>query len=305
MYLSFTHPVYLVFLFAIPLLIFLHFYSLKNIRGRALGFANYEAIARVKGIDLYSKNILLLVFDIIFLTLLVLALSGLTIHKEMAASSFSFVIAIDNSESMEATDLLPSRLEAAKVTAIDFVETLPFESYVGVVSFSGDSYTEQGLTKSKQELKYAIENVQIGEVGGTDIFEAVSSSGKLLKKENNKAVILLSDGQINTGKVDEAIDFANFNEILVHTIGVGTIEGGETSYGLSKLDEDSLKSLAYNTDGRYFNAQNKKELESSFKEIVGVTTKLGSINLTFYLIMAVIALFLLKQVLLSRSKIMW
>ena len=88
MYVSFTHPFYLVFLFAIPVLILLHFFGLKNIKGRALSFANFESIARVRGIDLYSKNILLLFFNILFVVLLVFALSGFTLHKEMAASEF-------------------------------------------------------------------------------------------------------------------------------------------------------------------------------------------------------------------------
>ena len=305
MYIGFTHPLYLIFLFAIPILIFFHFYGLKNIRGRGLRFANFEAIARVKGIDLYSKNIFLLIFNILFLILLVFALAGLTLYKEVEASSFSFVIAIDNSESMSASDLRPNRIDVAKRTAIDFVNSLPYESYLAVVSFSGDSYIEQELTKNKQEIKYAIENIEISGVGGTDVLEAISTSVKILRNEENKAVILLSDGQINTGSVDEAVDYAKYNGIMVHTIGIGTVEGGEVSYGLSKLDEKSLKSLAYNTEGRYFNVKNKAEMENSFVQIIGVTKKLGSFNLSIYLIIITIALFVLKQFLLSINKIVW
>jgi len=305
MYISFTHPVYLLFLFVIPILIFFHFFGLKNIKGKALKFANFEAIARVKGIDLYSKNIYLLIFNILFVVLLVLALSGLTLHKEVEASSFAFVIAVDNSESMSASDLTPNRLNVAKETAVEFVDALPYESYIGVVSFSGDSRVEQQITKNKQEINYAINGIELSNVKGTDIFEAISNSAKLLEKEKNKAIILLSDGQINIGNVDEAIDYAKFNEVLIHAIGIGSVEGGEVSYGLSKLDEDSLKSLAYNTGGRYFNVENKQELKDSFSEIIGVTRKLGKINLSFYLIMLVIILFLIKQFLLSINKIVW
>lgn len=305
MYISFTHPFYLLFLFAIPILIFFHFYGLKNIKGKALKFANFEAIARVKGIDLYSKNIMLLIFNILFVILLVFALSGLTLYKEVDASSFSFVITVDNSESMSAKDIGPDRLSAAKETAINFVNSLPYESYVGVTSFSGESSVEQELTKNKQEIKSAIENIELSDVSGTDIFEAVSNSVKLLGDEKNKAIILLSDGQINVGSVNEAIDYAKFNEALVHTIGIGTVSGGNVSYGMSKLDEDSLKSLAYNTDGRYFNAENKEEIARSFSKLIGVTRKLGSIDLSFYLIIIAIILFIVKEFLLSINKIIW
>jgi Ca-activated chloride channel family protein len=305
MNISFTHPFYLLFLFSIPILIFFHFFGLKNLKGKSLKFANFEAIARVKGIDLYSKNILLLIFNSLFIILLVFALSGLTITREIEASSFSFVIAIDNSESMSAIDLSPNRLEAAKEIAIDFVNSLAPESYVSILSFSGESRVEQMSTKNKQEIKYAIENIGISEIKGTDIFEATSNSIKLLDREKNKAIILLSDGQINIGGVNEAIDYAKFNEVLIHTIGIGSVEGGETNFGFSKLDEDSLKSLAYNTGGKYFNVKNKKELSDSFSQLSGVTRKLGSTNLGSYLIIIIIILFIVKQFLMSINKLMW
>jgi len=305
MYISFTHPFYLVFLFAIPVLILLHFFGLKNIKGRALSFANFESIARVRGIDLYSKNILLLLFNILFVVLLVFALSGFTLHKEMAASEFSFIIAIDSSESMSAVDMSPDRISAAKETAIDFVNSLPSGSSVGVISFSGNSQVEQSLTKIKPDVKYAIDNIEIGFIKGTDIFEAISNSIELLNKEKRKAVVLLSDGQINIGNFDKAINYAKADELVVHTLGIGTVIGGETSYGLSTLDEDSLKSLAYNTGGEYFNVKNKQDMRDSFDEIIQVTEKMGSLNFTLYFIIIVIILFIVKQFLLSIHKIIW
>ena len=305
MHISFTHQIYLLFLFVIPIFIFLHFFGLKTIKGRSLKFANFEAIARIKGIDLYSKSILLLIFNIFLVVLLVLALSGFTLNKEVGASSFSFVIAIDNSESMSAVDIAPNRLGAAKETAIDFIESLPFESYVSVLSFSGESKIEQGLSKNKQAIKFAIDSVELSDVGGTDVYEVVLNSARILKEQDEKAIILLSDGQINVGEVNDAVDYALANNILIHTIGIGSVEGGETSYGFSKLDEDSLKSLSYNTEGIYFNVKSKQELENSFSQIVGVTRRLGEINLSAYLIILVIILFIVKQFLLSVNKILW
>lgn len=305
MYVSFTHPFYLVFLFAIPVLVLLHFFGLKNIKGRALSFANFESIARVRGIDLYSKNILLLLFNILFVVLLVFALSGFTLHKEMAASEFSFIIAIDSSESMSAVDMSPDRISAAKETAIDFVNSLPSGSSVGVISFSGSSQVEQSLTKNKPDVKYAIDNIEIGFIKGTDIFEAISNSIELLDKEERKAVILLSDGQINIGNFDKAVNYAKADDLVVHTFGIGTVTGGEASYGLSKLDENSLKSLAYNTGGEYFNVKDKQDMRDSFDEIISVTEKMGSLDFTLYFIIVVIILFIVKQFLLSIHKIIW
>ena len=274
-------------------------------KGKALKFANFEAIARVKGIDIYSKNIMLLIFNILFVILLVFSLAGFTLHKEMTTSDFSFVITIDNSESMSATDIPPNRLAAAKETAAVFVDNLPYESRLGVISFSGNSRIEQALTTNKQEAKFAISNIEISDVKGTDIYEAILNSIQVFEKEKNKAVVILSDGQINIGNIKEVIEYAKYNEVLVHTIGIGTVAGGEVSFGMSKLDEESLKSLAYNTGGKYFNVQNTQELDNSFSEIIKETQKLGKIDLSFYLIIAVIILFVIKEFLLSINKIVW
>ncbi len=206
---------------------------------------------------------------------------------------------------MSAVDLSPNRLSVAKQTAEQFVDNLPYESSVGIISFSGNSRVEQQLTKNKQEAKLAIGGIEISDVKGTDIYEAISNSIEVLKNEKNKAIVLLSDGQINVGSINEAIDYAKYNEALIHAIGVGTVEGGEVSYGMSKLDEDSLKSLAYNTGGKYFNAKNKQDLENSFNQIIIETKKLGRIDLSFYLIIGVIILFIIKEFLLSINKIVW
>jgi Ca-activated chloride channel homolog len=305
MYINFVHQYYLVFLFVIPVLIFFHFFGLKNIRGKSLKFANFEAIARIKGIDLYSKNIMVLLFNILIIALIIFSLSGMTLYKELPASSFSFVIAIDNSDSMSAKDFVPDRLSAAKETAATFVDSLPADSYVGIISFSGDTTLTGEITKNKLDLKSSINDIQLSSVGGTDIIDAITNSINMLKNEERKSVILISDGQINVGTIGDAIKAASENKVVVHTLGIGTLEGGETSFGLSKLDEDSLKSLAYNTGGKYFKIENNQELKSSFDQIIEVTQRTGKIDLTAYLLILVVFLFLIKEFLLSINKIIW
>ena len=111
---SFIKPSFLFLLALIPLIILIHFVTLRRKRSHALNFANFEAIARIKGVDLLSKNIFVLILTTIISLLLILSLSGLTLHRTVFASSFSFVVAIDSSRSMEANDFSPNRIEAAK-----------------------------------------------------------------------------------------------------------------------------------------------------------------------------------------------
>src|SRR3989344_4744481 len=257
---DFLYPQYLLFLLLIPLYIFIHLATLKTTKNTALRFANFEAISRIKGVDFFSRNIFILVLTSIIAFLLILTLSGTRLNMVLEASSYSFVIAIDSSKSMEADDFSPNRMEAAKRTSIEFVESLPITTRAGIVSFSGNALIESGMTESKGLLKSAIGEIVISDIAGTDIIEAIITSTNILNSEETKAILLLSDGQINVGAIDEAIRYANENNVIVHTIAIGTEEGGQTSFGISKLDIDSLKGLSYNTGGESFIAQNQKEL---------------------------------------------
>ncbi len=296
---SFLYPRYLFFLFLIPLFIFIHIVTLRASRTTALKFANFEAIARIKGVDFFSKNIITLFLSILIIFLLVMAVSGLTLHTTIKATDYSFVIALDSSESMGANDLLPNRMEAAKRAAVAFIDALPITTRVGVISFSGNAIIEQDLTESKSSMKSAVNEVQISEISGTDVYEAVITGTNLLSAENTKAIILLSDGQINVGTINDAIVYANENDIVVHTIAIGTEEGGETSYGLSKLDEDSLKALSYNTNGQFFRALDENELSNSFNEAIAKTERKVGINLADYLLIASILLFAFEYYLIN------
>lgn len=296
---SFLFPLYLFFLFLIPLFIFIHLVTMKSTRATALKFANFDAIAKIKGVDFISKSIFILVLSILIVLLLSLSLAGTTLHTEIDAASYSFVLALDTSKSMEADDIAPNRMGAAKTAAENFVDFVPLATRVGVISFSGNALIEQDLTDSKILMKQAIRNIEISEIAGSDLAEAVITGTNLLKGDESRAIILLSDGQINVGGIDEIIDYANKNNVVVHTIGIGTEEGGRTSYGFSKLDEDTLKALAFNTGGEFFRAVDEAELDLSFRNGIDRTRRKVSINLSSYLLIAAILLFALEYYLIN------
>lgn len=299
MEISFTHPYYLFLLVVVPLIIFIHFISLRHKGGYALRFANYEAISKIRGIDLYSKNIFILILTMLISVLLVFSLSGFTIQRTMSASSFSFVIAIDSSTSMEADDMFPDRITVAKNTALNFIDIVPAGTRFGIVSFSGNALIEQGMSGEKSLIKNAINNIGLSLISGTDLYEGIITSTNLLISEDAGAVILLSDGQINVGDLDDAIEYANINDVLVHSIAIGTQEGGQTSYGLSKVDEDSLKAVAFNTNGKFFKATNSDELMNSFNDILEYEVRNVSFNLSRHFLVVALLLFILEYVLIN------
>lgn len=306
MYFTFAYPRYLFLLFAIPLVILIHLLTLKRGKKRALVFANFDAISRVKGVEFFSKNIVTTFITILVLALLILSVSGLTLHKYADASSFSFVLAIDTSRSMEAEDLLPNRLEAAKEIAKSFVEAAPLTTKMGLVTFSGNTYINLDLTESKEMLINSITEIEQSLIEGTDVHETVITSTNLLRRgEEGKAIILLSDGQITVGTIDDTISYANDNEVTINTIGIGTEEGGMTAYGISKVDEDALKALSYNTGGTFFMAADKESLADSFDQAMKLTRKKIAINLSSYLLAASIILLVIDFILVnSRYRVL-
>jgi len=295
---TFSNPLYLWFLIVIPLMIFAHFVSLKFIKRKALKFANFPAIEYVTGERIFSKNYTLLALRMATLFLLILAVSGAIFWYEGEAGNTDFVLSIDASGSMLATDFEPSRLEAAKRSALIFTDAIPENTDVGVVAFAGVAFIKQAPTSEIARVKNAIGNVSIELAGGTAIGSAIISSVNILNNPDKaKVIVLLTDGQNNVGpSVEEAISYANENHITVYAIGIGTEAGGgfpemNLSF-VSKLDSDTLMKIADQTQGKYYEARNETRLSEIYREIAGSSVKKLSINLSLiFLVIALVMLF--------------
>lgn len=300
MIIFFTRIGYLILLFAIPILIFFHIFSLKSVRKKSIKFANFEAISRIKGVELFSKNLTVLYLNIIIIVLVVLSVSGMSITRNVSASRVSFVLTIDSSGSMGAQDIYPNRIEAAKNAAIDFLNMIPQKTKIAIVSFSGNSLIEQELTEDKDKLKTVINNINLNTVGGTDIFGAVITSSNLLRDEESKVIILISDGQANLNTLQEIIDYSNKNNVRIHTLGIGTLEGGTDEKGaVFKISEDTLKTIAENTEGKYYNIQGAEDFYDSLNEIAGMTEKRDVYDVSLYLMISALVLLILNFVLIN------
>jgi Ca-activated chloride channel homolog len=299
MYFTFTHPVYLFLLLVLPVVFLIHLFTLRNTKKRALKFANFEAISKIQGVTFFSKNITMFFLSLLIIFLLIMSISGLTLHKQIDASSFSFVIAIDTSRSMSADDLKPTRLEAAKDAAKEFVKLAPVTTRIGIISFSGNAYINQNIIDNKRDIEKAINEISQSFVEGTDVYEVILTSTNLLKSEDSKAIILLSDGQVNVGNLDEAIKYANENNVLIDSLAIGTQQGGKTNYGLSTVNNETLRALSFNTEGKFFEAKDTESLLNSFNEMFNLTTKKISIDLSSYLTFGSILLFILEYFLIN------
>ncbi|MEO6548388.1 MAG: VWA domain-containing protein [Ferruginibacter sp.] len=202
-------------------------------------------------------------------------------EQQVEGEGVDIVLCIDVSGSMTAQDFIPNRMEAAKAVAESFVEKR-LTDRIGIVIFSGESFTQCPLTTDKSVLKSAIENIRNGLLeDGTAIGDGLSTGIDRLRssKSKSKVVILLTDGENNGGLIgpDNAKEIAKAFGVRVYTIGVGT-EGYapfpiKTDLGVIiqqqkvTIDEKLLKAIAGETGGKYFRAKDNAGLENIYTEI--------------------------------------
>ena len=300
-----THPEYLWFLLSIPLLIITHLFTLRHLKTKAWMFANFEAIQRVAGpkFDLrnssrLSKNIMILLLKIVILTLLIFSAAGVTVWYTGQASDSNFVLAIDASSSMLADDYTPNRFEAAKQAALTFIESIEGKAKVGVVSFAGTSTIDLSLSDDRVLIREAIGDLTVKRSGGTDIGEALITAANVLATENKTgAILLLTDGRSTVGtSVADGAEYVQGLHYAIHTIGIGTAEGGRflRLEAISRLDNATLIQLAAATDGRYFEAKNVDDLKAAFVEIAKTHQRKLPSNLQLPLLLSALALILLE-----------
>jgi len=201
--------------------------------------------------------------------------------EESQSQGIDIVLALDISGSMLSEDLQPNRLEAAKKVAAEFITDRPNDK-IGLVVFSGESFTQCPLTTDHRILLNQLRDVDFGIIeDGTAIGLGLANSVNRLtnSKSKSKVVILLTDGTNNRGQIAPltAADLARTQGIRVYTIGVGTKGMAptpvQTSFGLRMqnmpvdIDEKTLTEIASITGGQYYRAVDTESLRKVYKEI--------------------------------------
>ena len=292
---TFVRPLYLTFLLSVPFFIMMHFLILRHVKRRALKFANFDVIERATGGQILNKNVTILIVRLSAMVLLIFSVAGTTVWYNTQSSDADYVIAIDSSSSMLADDFVPSRFEAAKESAIVFVDKLPSMAKMGLIGFAGTSSIELPMVADKSTVKEKIKEMGIQNTGGTDISGAiVTASNLLISSERAKTVVLITDGRSTAGEpIEYGIEYANANRVTVFTIGMATEAGGKFSKveAISTIDEAALSQIATSTGGKYYPAISLESINQAYDEISKQSEKKVSFPLQLPLMLA--ALFLL------------
>ncbi|MEZ5017491.1 MAG: VWA domain-containing protein [Flavipsychrobacter sp.] len=282
-HISFAHPWYFLLLLVIPFMIWWQLRKKKN-HQPAMRLTTLSGISEVKPswrVRLLPSMFLLRVLAIASLIVALARPQSSNVTENIDSEGIDIVMSIDVSGSMLAEDLKPNRIEAAKEVAAKFVESRKTDR-VGLVIFSGESFTQVPITIDHQVLKEQLSNIKSGLLAdGTAIGMGLATGVDRLRasKAKSKVLILLTDGVNNSGLIDPstALEIAKSYKVRVYTIGVGSKGQApypvQTPLGTQKqmmavqIDEPLLKKIAKETGGKYYRATNNTSLNAIYKEI--------------------------------------
>ena len=224
----------------------------------------------------FSNVFIKLILRTIYFVLFVVALRGPS-FGEMEQSEVKLVgkdifICVDLSNSMNAYDVAPTRLEKVKYEMKNIVEAFRSDR-IGLIMFSNEAYIQCPLTFDGNALKLFIKSLNTGLVpnAGTNFgpplkmaLNKLENNESNLTQQSSKIILLISDGEDFGEEKKDLTDELNEKDIRLFTLGVGTLEGSkiQTRRGfkknksgkdvITKLNSNTLKELAVHSGGKYF-----------------------------------------------------
>lgn len=282
----FLHPLY--FLILIPIIIFLillYFYWWKKM----LFWPILDLQSIFKSNSVYYKLYYLLIFLIFLVYITIFSKPVISwIIEKSSKTWIDIQIVLDISYSMLAEDLSPNRLQVAKDVISDFLDKIVSDR-VWIIVFAWKTFTSMPLNFDYNIIKNILDKISVNTINQsywvmqwTAVWDALILASDSFWKDNNreKIIILLTDWEANKG-LDPIVSlkyiYENYPKVKVYTIWIWWLE--QTSVKIYDafwsyqelpvwwLDEETLKTIASNTNWKYFRATDKQTLENIFEEI--------------------------------------
>ena len=286
-----------------------------------------------KQIEVNLKGIFLKFFiRILFFSLLIISLIGPKFgirEEKVEVIGKDIMIAVDLSESMNANDIQPSRIEKVKFEIKRIINEFDNDR-LGIIMFSGEAFVQCPLTYDNNALNLFVETLNTGLVpnSGTDFGPPLELGLSKLQDESSeekdiksKIIILFSDGEDFGDETEESIEKIKENSLKLFSIGIGTEKGSriKDNFGkfkkdkegndvITKLNSSSLRETADKTGGKYYEiSKNKNEISqmiSDIKNIKGdvIDEKMSNVsdNKYFYFLLCALILIAVDFIFVSK-----
>ena len=295
---TFIWPVILLLLLFIPLLVVLYI-TLQRRRRRSLArYGNLGLVQDAAGQRLGMRRHIPPALFAIGLTILTIALARPQATLSLPKVEGTVILAFDVSGSMAAEDMKPTRMEAAKSAARDFVQRQPSTVQIGIVAFSDSGFSVQAPTNDKESVLASINRLspQRGTALANGILASLNAiaadrSGPTQRQYSNltptptptptpvpkgtytsAVIVLLTDGENNQNPNPlAAAQAAADRGVRIYTVGIGSAAGttlhvnGFTVH--TQLDEELLQQVSQMTEGAYYNADDQQNLQAIYDNL--------------------------------------
>jgi Ca-activated chloride channel homolog len=283
---TFAHPYVLLMLLLLPALAWL-----KGKAGQASAFvySSVDLVRPISGLRRSRAGAILANLRWLALAIFIIALAQPRLvrgESHVKASGIDIVVALDLSGSMRSLDFGPdlSRIKLAKEVLGTFIDNRPNDR-IGLVAFAKEAYIASPPTLDHDYLHQQLDRLDIGVIDerATAIGSALMTALNRIKdlKDKSKIVILMTDGENNSGKVSPltAADAAQALGVKVYTIGIGRQGTAPEPYGRDMfghvltrdvevdIDEDTLTKIAQETHGKYYRADTADTLRKIYADI--------------------------------------
>src|SRR5437879_8567368 len=274
---SFQSPWLLLGLLAIPMLVGFYITSQRRRRAYAVRFTNLALLSQVMGKGPGLRRHIPAILFIAGVAGLLFSMARPHASLRIPKGQTSVMLAVDVSGSMAATDVQPTRIEAAIAAGRTLIDKLPSNAQVGLVIFNAQAEVVTPLTTDKGSVKDALGALRPG--GGTAIVSAIQVAVAQLasiadpnnpKSQNYAMVVLLTDGTSNTGiSAATAAGEAAQAKIPVQPVGVGQRNQTTMLQGrvVDGVDEQGLQQISSATGGHYYYAADEAQLSKIYSDL--------------------------------------
>ncbi len=282
---------------ALILLVFLPFFPLIYLKlekerwKRALRFSYASVAAQVRRNSPGWKRLVIPLMLFLAVSLLIVSLARPTMTVRVPKQSVDIILVLDISISMLAEDIEPSRIEAARESAIRFAGSLPKDVRLGLSFFAGSSYIISPPTEDHRKIRNLLASLDKDDLEeGTAIGGAIQTALRALEDgqrqpasmttpdstgedtQPQRVIVLLSDGDQQIGYPwQQAALNAREQNVVIHTVGIGSREGGFIYYNNQRLavilNEFTLRQIAEMTEGSYHRAFEEKDFRRIYDEV--------------------------------------
>jgi Ca-activated chloride channel family protein len=270
---NFVAPWWFLLLIAVAVLTAAYVFVQRMRRKRVLRFTNLELLEKVAPKrERWSRHVPA-AFLLAALALLTVALAGPTSEQRVPRNRATVMLVVDVSLSMKATDVKPSRLEAAQVAAKSFAEGLTPGINLGLISFAGSATVLVAPTTDRVAVTQSIDGLKLAQSTATGdalvaAMASIDSFGKVVGGAEGPPparIVLMTDGKetVGTRKAFDAAEDAKKAGIPISTISFGTEDGVVDIEGRQQsvpVDDDSMKEIAKISGGEFFKAASAEEL---------------------------------------------